>query len=121
MHDKVVSFLQDRFMEDSPEWNEFSRDHTHVGSLNNAGLLRIYWFAQGQRESWVGSRLPKHLNNKKVEIVSLPMLFCVLRCNFFFDCDIVRFSPGTRPRCAWSHGGLVSGLQRDSLACDCVW
>jgi hypothetical protein len=69
MHDKVASFLQDMFMEDALEWNKFSRDCAHVGSLNNAALLRIYWFAQGRLETWVGSRLPKHLN-KKVEIVS---------------------------------------------------
>jgi hypothetical protein len=69
IHDKVVSFLQDEFMEDALDWNEFSRDRAHVGSLSNAALLRIYWFAQRQLETWVGSRLPKHLNNKKVEIV----------------------------------------------------
>jgi hypothetical protein len=69
MHDKVASFLQDKFMEDALEWNEFSRDCAHVGSLSNAALLRIYWFAQGRLETWVGSRLPK-LNNKKMEIVS---------------------------------------------------
>jgi len=67
-HDNVVSFLQDKFMEDTLDWNEFSRDCAHVGSLSNAALLRIYWFAQGLLEIWVGSRLPKHLNNKKVEI-----------------------------------------------------
>jgi hypothetical protein len=77
MHDKVASFLQDKFMEDALEWNEFSRDCAHVGSLSNAALLRIYWFAQGRLETWVGSRLPKHLNNKKVEIVSFLCLFFV--------------------------------------------
>jgi hypothetical protein len=69
-HDKVVSFLQNEFMKDTLNWNEFYRDRAHVGSLSNAALLRIYWFAQGRLETWVGSRLPKHLNNKKVEIVS---------------------------------------------------
>jgi hypothetical protein len=69
MHDKAVSFLRDKFMEDALDWNEFSRDRAQVGSLSNVALLRIYWFAQGRLESWVGSRLPKHLNNKKVEIV----------------------------------------------------
>ena len=39
MHDKVVSFLQDRFMEDSLEWNEFPQDHAQVGSLSNAAFL----------------------------------------------------------------------------------
>jgi hypothetical protein len=76
IHDKVVSFLQDKFMEDILDWNEFSRDRAHIGSLSNMALLRIYWFAQGRLETWVGSRLPKHLNNRKVEIVSLPVLFC---------------------------------------------
>ena len=66
IHDKVASFLQDEFMEDTLDWNEFSRDRAQVGSLSNAALLRIYWFAQRQLETWVGSRLPKHLNNKKV-------------------------------------------------------
>jgi hypothetical protein len=75
MHDKVASFLQDKFMEDALEWNEFSRDCGHVGSLGNAALLRMYWFAQGRLETWVGSQLPKHLNNKKVEIVSSLCLF----------------------------------------------
>ena len=93
MHGKVVSFLQDRFMEDSLEWNEFSRDHAQVGSLSNAALVRIYWFAQGQRESWVGLRLPKHLNNKKVQIVSCRCfsVFCV--AFFFFLTVIVSGSP----------------------------
>jgi hypothetical protein len=66
MHDKVASFLQDMFMEDALEWNDFSRDCAQVGSLSNVALLRIYWFAQGHRSE---SRLSKHLN-KKVEIVS---------------------------------------------------
>ena len=70
MHDKVVSFLQDKFVEDTLDWNEFTRDRAHVGSLSNAVLLRKYWFAQGRLDTWVGSRLPKHLNYKKVEIVS---------------------------------------------------
>jgi hypothetical protein len=70
MDDKVASFLRDKFMEDTLDWNEFSRDRAHVGSLSNAALLRIYWFAQRRLETWVGSRLPKHLNNKKVEFVS---------------------------------------------------
>jgi hypothetical protein len=70
MHDKVASFLQDRFMEDTLDWNEFSRDRAHVGSLNNVVLLRVYWFAQKRLDTWVGSRLSKRLNYKKVEIVS---------------------------------------------------
>ena len=70
MHDKVVSFLKDDFMEDTLHWNEFARDRAHVGSLSNVALLRIYWFAQGRLDTWVGSRLPKHLNYKKVETVS---------------------------------------------------
>ena len=70
MHDKVVSFLQDQFMGDCLDWNVFSRDRAHVGSLSNLALLRIYWFAHGRLETWVGSRLSKHLNYKKVEIVS---------------------------------------------------
>ena len=51
MHNKVVSFLQDRFVESSLEWNEFSRDRAHVGSFSNATLLRVYRFAQGQLET----------------------------------------------------------------------
>jgi hypothetical protein len=70
MHDKVVPFLQEGFMEDPSHWNEFARDRSQVGSLSNAALLRIYWFAQDRLDTWVGSRLPKHLNSKKVEIVS---------------------------------------------------
>ena len=79
MHDKVASFLQDKFIEDALEWNEFSRDCAHVGSLSNVALLRMYWFAQGRLETWVGSRLPKHLN-KKVEIVSF---LCLCFVAFF--------------------------------------
>ena len=71
MHDKAVSFLRDGFMEDGVHWNEFARDRAHVGSLSNVALLRVYWFAHGRVEAWVGSRLPKHLNYKKVEIVSV--------------------------------------------------
>ena len=70
MHDKVVSFLQDKFLEDCLHWNEFSRDRAYVGSLSNVALLRIYWFAQGRLDTWVGSRLSRYLNYKKVEIVS---------------------------------------------------
>ena len=73
MHDRMASFLQVRFMEDVLEWNEFFRDRAQIGSLSNAALLRVYWFAQGRLETWVGSRLPKHLN-KKVEIVSFSCL-----------------------------------------------
>lgn len=68
--DKVASFLQDKFMEDTLDWNEFSRDRARVGSLNNVALLSAYWFAQKRLESWVESRLPKHLNYKIVEVVS---------------------------------------------------
>ena len=71
MHDEVVAFLQEKFMEDPSHWNEFTRDRSQVGSLSNAALLRIYWFAQDRLDTWVGSRLPKHLNSKKVEIVGL--------------------------------------------------
>jgi hypothetical protein len=71
MHDKIVSFLQDNFMEGASHWNGFTRDRTRVGSLSNVALLRVYWFAQGRLDTCVGSRLPKHLNNKKVEIVSV--------------------------------------------------
>ena len=84
MHDKVASFLRDEFMEDTQDWNEFCRDRARVGSLSNAALLRIYWFAQRRLETWVGSRLPKHLNNnKKVEIVSF-----VCRCFFLSFCQV---------------------------------
>ncbi|KAN0105730.1 hypothetical protein V8E52_010742 [Russula decolorans] len=68
IHDEVASFLEDMFMKDCLDSNEFSRDRTHMGSLSNAALLRIYWFAQGRLETWVRSRLPKHLNDKEVEI-----------------------------------------------------
>ena len=84
-HDKAVSFLRDGFMEDTVHWNEFARDRAQVGSLSNVALLRVYWFAHGRMEACVGSRLPKHLNHKKVEIVSLALVlpilcFCVLFC-----------------------------------------
>lgn len=108
IHDKVASFLRDKFMEDTLDWNEFSRDRAYVGSLSNAALLRIYWFVQERLETWVGSRLANHLNNKKVEIVGSRWLFSVLA-----DCNnvcFVRFFPGTRPRCARSYGRLVSGM-----------
>ena len=88
MQDKVTLFLQNKFMEeDTLEWNEFSRDRAHVGSLSSVMLLRAYWFAQGQLETWVGSRLPKHLKNKKVEIVSCQYFFF-----FFFLFWIVMMS-----------------------------
>jgi hypothetical protein len=98
IHDKVASFLEDMFMKDTLDSNEFSRDRTHVGSLSNAALLRIYWFAQGRLETWVRSRLPKHLNNKKVGIVSCRCFsvsvftVCLVA---FFDCNNdVLFSQG---------------------------
>lgn len=117
MHDKVISFLQDSFMQDASSWNEFSRDRAHVGSLSNVMLLRIYWFAQGRLDHWVGSRAPQHLNYKKVEIVSHlqhPNITC------WFGTD-VPICAERRPRCAGSHRGLVSGVQRDPFARDCVW
>ena len=89
MYDKVVSFLQSRFMEDSLDWNEFSRDRAHVGSLSNTALLRVYWFAQGRLDTWVGSRLPKHLNNRKVEIVSC-------RCFSVFVSSVILLSGSLR-------------------------
>ena len=46
-------------------------------TISNAALLRIYWLAQGRLETWVGSGLPKHLNNKKVEVVCFLCLFFV--------------------------------------------
>ena len=64
---------------DTVYWNEFARDRAQVGSLSNVALLRIYWFAHGRVEAWVGSRLPKHLNHKKVEIVSWRGM-CFERC-----------------------------------------
>ena len=76
--DKVTSFLQDRFMEDTLGWNEFSRDRAHVGSLNNVALLTAYWFAQKRLESWVDSRLPKHLNYKIVGVVSSFIYFILV-------------------------------------------
>jgi hypothetical protein len=80
MYDKVASFLQDNFMEeDSSRWNEFTRDRAQVGSLSNVALLRVYWFAQGRLDTWVGSRLPKQLNHKKLEIVSSFSLFFLWR------------------------------------------
>jgi hypothetical protein len=96
MHDKVASFLQDKLMEDTLDWNEFSRDRADVASLSNAALLRIYWFAQRQLETWAGSRLPKHLNNKKVEIVSCQCfsVFDVSWAIFFLTVIMSDFSQG---------------------------
>ena len=79
-HDKAVAFLRDGFMEDTVHWNEFARDRAHVGSLSNVALLRIYWFAHGRVETWVGSRLPKQLNYKKVEIVSVNFRVLMVLC-----------------------------------------
>ena len=88
MHDKVVSFLREKFMEDTWDWKEFTREHARVGSLSNVELLRIYWFAQEQLDYWVDSRLPKHLNYKKVEIVSFSINFFFAAChdNDMSDC-----------------------------------
>jgi hypothetical protein len=116
MHDKVASFLRDNFMEDTTHWNEFARDRAHVGYLSNAALLRVYWFAQGLLETWVGSRLPKHLNGKKVEVVSRSCLFCVFR-GWLMASGFAERRPGG----AGSYGGLVSGMQRDAFPRDRVW
>src|ERR1700733_917097 len=54
----------------------------------------IYWLARGQLENWVGSRLPKHLNNKRGEIVSCRCC-SVFMSSGIFDCNnVVRFSRG---------------------------
>jgi len=124
MHDKVVAFLQESFMEDPSHWNEFTRDRSQVGSLSNAGLLRIYWFAQDRLDSWVGSRLAKHLNSKKVEIVSFPFSRYpslgvsvlprtpkpLLRLAADVLSVVHAFFIERRPRRAGNHGGLVSRM-----------
>ncbi len=71
MHDKIVSFLQDEFMRDAPSWNEFSDNSAQIRSLSNAMLLKIYWYAQGRLDDWVGAWTPEHLHHKKVEMVRL--------------------------------------------------
>ncbi|KAI0305554.1 hypothetical protein B0F90DRAFT_1073189 [Multifurca ochricompacta] len=68
VNDKIISFLQGKFMQDISNWNEFVRDRALVGFLSNAVLLRVYWFAQGQVDDWVGTRTPEHLNYKTVEV-----------------------------------------------------
>ena len=102
--------------------NEFSRDHTHVGSLSNAALLRIYWFAQGRLETWVGSRLLNLLNNMKVEIVSC-RCFSVTVCMFHgnFDCNSDVLFSGICPWGPGSYARLISGIKRDALGCDRIW
>ena len=69
IHEKVVSFLQDEFTQDASSWNEFSQNCTQIKSLSNAMLLKIYWYAQGRLDDWVGAWTPEHLHHKKVEIV----------------------------------------------------
>lgn len=69
LHDKIVSFLQNEFMQDAPSWNEFSQNCTQIRSLSNAMLLKIYWYAQGRLDDWVGAWTPEHLQLKKVEAV----------------------------------------------------
>ncbi len=69
IHDKVVSFLQDEFMQDASSWNEFSQNCAQIRSLSNATLLKIYWYAQGRLDDWVGAWTPRHLHHKKVEMV----------------------------------------------------
>ena len=102
IYNKVASFLGDKYMKVTLDSNEFSRDHTHVGSLSNAALLRIYWFAQGRLETSVGSRLLNLLNNMKVEIVS-SRCFSVSVCMFHgnFDCNSDVLFSGI---CPWGPG-----------------
>ena len=69
LHDKIVSFLQNEFMQDAPSWNEFSQNCAQIRSLSNAMLLKIYWYAQGRLDDWVGASIPEYLQHKKVEIV----------------------------------------------------
>lgn len=69
LHDKIVSFLQNEFMQDAPSWNEFSQNCAQIRSLSNAMLLKIYWYAQGRLDDWVGASTPEYLQHKKVEIV----------------------------------------------------
>jgi hypothetical protein len=117
MRDKVISFLQDDFMQDASKWNEFTRDRAQIGSLSNVMLLRIYWFAQEQVDKWLGTRAPPHLNYKEVEIVSF---------FFWFDGRVRSLTFLCRPAerhscCAGSHKGMVPGMSRDALARDHVW
>ena len=75
IHDKIVSFLQGEFMRDAPSWNEFSLNCAQIKSLSNVVLLKIYWYAQGRLDDWVGAWTPEHLHRKKVEIVSLLRIY----------------------------------------------
>ncbi|KAH9054188.1 hypothetical protein EDB87DRAFT_120441 [Lactarius vividus] len=69
IHEKVVSFLRDEFTQDASSWNEFSQNCAQTRSLSNAVLLKIYWYAQGRLDDWVGAWTPRHLYHKKVEMV----------------------------------------------------
>ena len=75
VHDEIVSFLRDEFMRDNSSWNEFSQNCAQIRSLSNAMLLKIYWYAQGRLDDWVGAWTPEHLHHKKVEIVRLDYYF----------------------------------------------
>lgn len=68
LHDKIVSFLQNEFTQDAPSWNDFSQNCAQTRSLSNAMLLKVYWYAQGRLDDWVGAWTPERLRHKKVEI-----------------------------------------------------
>jgi len=62
-------------MEDSLDWdwNEFSRDRAHVGSLSNGALLMIYWFSQNNQtgsDRIIIATVKASKLQEKVEIVS---------------------------------------------------
>ncbi|KAI9442381.1 hypothetical protein H4582DRAFT_1277699 [Lactarius indigo] len=101
IHDKVVSFLQDEFTRDASSWNEFSQNCAQTRSLSNAVLLKIYWYAQGRLDDWVGAWTPGHLHHKKVEMVR--------RLSLDDSCRpmLTSWYTETRPRCTGNHGGLV--------------
>jgi hypothetical protein len=87
MHDKVASFLQDMFIEDALERNDFSRDCAHVGSLSNAALLRIYWFAQGRLVGIETSEVSEQESGNCEH-------FCVYVSWHFFNCNGFLFFQG---------------------------
>jgi hypothetical protein len=102
LHDKIVSFLQNEFTQDAPSWNDFSQNCAQTRSLSNAMLLKVYWYAQGRLDDWVGAWTPERLRHKKVEIV---------RASFFLRGPALTSGPHyteTRPRRTGSHWGLVS-------------
>ncbi|KAH8992882.1 hypothetical protein EDB86DRAFT_1427221 [Lactarius hatsudake] len=99
IHEKVVSFLQDEFVQDASSWNEFSQNCAQIRSLSNAVLLKVLLVRAGAagRLGWCvdpEASVPQESGNGTRGFLPTTRA------------DVMVHSEA-RPRCTGNHGGLV--------------